>query len=185
MDILIVNNLHMVALKLCLMIVLFLTPWISHAETSLNISQKQKVNAAAIYKFINFIEWPENSLNNPSLTICLQQNEQAFTPFKNRRVQSKTLILKVISAEEAIDECNIIYMNATSNTNTRQLLSKFKHHAILTISDKPEFLQQGGMIQLDAKNNRLSFGINRIAAQQENINIAFQLLSLADTVIDN
>lgn len=165
--------------------ILFLLPWISHAQAGLESNQKQRVKAAAIYKFINFVEWPKTDVNTKHMLICLLKSNAAFNPFKGRVVNGKSIQVKVLKNTDEIKDCHVIYLNAENYLEILNQLEKKQHPAILTISDNPSFMQQGGIIQLGAKNNRLQFRINRVAAQQGKLNIAYQLLSLADTVIDH
>ena len=59
-----------------------------------------------------------------------------------------------------------------------------ENKAVLTISEHRGFIAKGGMIEIGGINNRLIFSINRGAAKKQGLNIGFQLLSLARSVIE-
>jgi len=153
---------------------------------ALNTStQKQKVIAGAIYKFIKFIEWQDGSVrDSDSFNICLQQYDAAFEPFKTRKMQGKAIQIHLLNETALAANCHVVYMNHDSDNHV-DLLQTFKNKSIVTIASDKAFASQGGIIELGNHNNRLSFAINQTVAKANQLNVGFQLLSLANDVITN
>ena len=179
------NHKAITTIYTALLFILVLTAGTAMSYASGKTSQKQKVIAGAIYKFIKFVDWEDNVVNSQAtFNLCLLQNDAAFEPFKKRKIQGKTIQIIVFNHTHQPDNCNVLYLNSTEN-NHQQILDDFKNNAVLTISEQAGFITQGGMIELGSANNRLTFGINLFSAKQQRLNIGFQLLSLARTVIEN
>ena len=64
------------------------------------------------------------------------------------------------------------------------LFKALEGHSVLTVSDMEGFAQQGGVINLVIRNQRLGFEINEDAAQRANLKISSKLLKLAKVVKD-
>lgn len=55
---------------------------------------------------------------------------------------------------------------------------------VLTVSDLPDFVQQGGVIGLVRQSGRLRFEVNRGVAQAAGLRLSADLLSLAMRVVE-
>ncbi len=148
-------------------------------------TQKQKVVAAVIFKFIKFVEWEyQSEIDRTSFNMCLQQHDAAFEPFEQRKVQGREIKLLLLEANKQRLQCDALFLNATGN-QSMALLNYYKNQPTLTISEQPDFLAQGGVVELGKQNNRLIFSINNRVAQANKMSIGFQLLSLAKNVLEN
>ncbi|MGR9014673.1 MAG: YfiR family protein, partial [Gammaproteobacteria bacterium] len=119
-----------------------------------------------------------------TFSLCLQQHDPAFEPFKKRRIQGKAITVQVLDTGNTGENCDVLYLNAAPN-NHGDMVKHVKHKPVLTISEQPGFADQGGMIELGNHNNRLTFSINLLAAKASRLNVGFQLLSLARKVIES
>jgi len=148
-----------------------------------NSTQKQKVVAAAIFKFIKFIDWETpNTAQASHFNMCLQQEDSAFQPFESRTIGGKNIKVLLINKTTQLLSCHAVYLNNTTEDASKSL-ADFKN--TLTISGQTGFIEQGGIIELNDYNNRLAFSINVPASKQQSLNIGFQLLSLARHVIES
>jgi len=148
-------------------------------------SQKQKVVAAVIFKFIKFVQWDNQfDTSKNSFNMCLQQDDAAFQPFKQRKIQGLKINLLLLGANKQTPQCDALFLNAPES-QYMDLLKQYKNKSTLTISEQAGFLAQGGIVELGSQNNRLIFSINNRVAQANKVTIGFQLLSLAKDVLEN
>jgi len=171
---------------LLLSIIVFTTVSFASIADNYKITQKQKVIAGAIYKFIKFVEWDQLSTKNQkNFIVCLQQYDPAFEPFMERTIANKPIKLQLLNQKSNPKACHVIFFNRPQRDSGAILQTLTNPQSILTISAQPGFITQGGIIELGSHNNRLTFSINLAAAKANHLNIGFQLLSLADHVIKN
>ncbi|MDQ7091659.1 MAG: YfiR family protein [Methylococcales bacterium] len=184
MDIL-TRKLTMRFLMVLLSMMLFATGSIESIAENYKTTQKQKVIAGAIYKFIKFVEWDAGLIKNKkTFNVCLQHYDSAFEPLTKRTIQNKPIRLHLMDNENFKEDCHVLFLNAKESDFT-EILKKFTHKATLTISEQAGFASQGGIIELGNHNNRLIFSISLLSAKASQLNIGFQLLSLAHHVIKN
>ena len=183
MDILANKMMSRFSMMSLLVVLLFATSSVTSIAENYKASQKQKVIAGAIYKFIKFIEWEDSTRKTAeNFNLCLQRYDPAFDPLTKRKVQGKAIQLRLLDKENFTGHCDVLFLNAEEN-NGIVLLKEFKNKSVLTISEQVGFATQGGIIELGSHNNRLTFSINLLSAKANNLNIGFQLLSLANHVI--
>ena len=61
----------------------------------------------------------------------------------------------------------------------RAVLQSIESSPILTVSDAPRFLDEGGIVQLKLVDNRVRFAIDATAARRAGLRLSAQLLRLA------
>ncbi len=168
-----------------LSILLFATGSVASIAENYQPTQKQKVIAGAVYKFIKFVEWEDTTRKTTEhFNLCLQNHDPAFDPLTKRKVQDKAIKIRLLGQKNFTGHCDVLFLNA-KETNSIEQLKKLNEQSTLTISEQIGFAEQGGIIELGSRNNRLTFSINVPSAKANHLNIGFQLLSLANHVIKN
>jgi len=143
------------------------------------------VQAAFVLNFAKFTEWPPAHLSARQGVMLLCQfgvrDElmQAFRALEGRSLQGVPIQWrKVIRLDEA-RACHVLFIAEPGVS-----LVPLGGLPVLTVSDLPGFVQQGGVIGLVRQSGRLRFEVNRSAAQAAGLRLSADLLSLAMTVFD-
>lgn len=156
-----------------------------------NISDEHMVKAAILYKLLRFIEWPEEQVQSNNIELCLFEHDPISQALEVLGKKNLNVIRKTISKNEnsAAIACDVLYASASSRLDAGEwqnrltsIKSSRPEHAVLTVSDQTLFAEQGGMINLAVRNNRIRFRVNKGAAEQGSIQIGTTLLKLADIV---
>jgi len=146
---------------------------------------EHRLKAAFLYRFPQFVEWPaQATTGRTTLDVCVL----APNPFdgvleelaEGEQLEGRALHVRHPD-DNQVDDCHILYL-PSSHVRRRDILRRLTNSAILTVSDAPTFLDEGGMIQLFLRDNRLRFNINAAAAERARIRLSAQLLRLAQTV---
>ncbi len=74
-------------------------------------------------------------------------------------------------------------MSATEGSHIREDLAILDNADILTVSDAPDFLQHGGMIQFVSISNHVRFGVNLDSVNRTHLVLSSELLRVAASVI--
>jgi hypothetical protein len=162
-------------------------PHAGWAESSqLNESE---VKASYLYNFAKYVEWPASAFprENTPLTICIVGKSplnEVIESLAGKTIKNRRLVVRQFSKIEDLNECNILFINASVKTTLPQLLAAIAPRSILTVSDCKGFAAAGGVIEFVPVGEKIRFGINNRAAQHVNLRISSHLLRLATTVID-
>jgi hypothetical protein len=82
-------------------------------------------------------------------------------------------------------QCAIAYLSSSEEKRMDQDLAAFKDSDTLTVSDAPDFLKRGGMIQLLLVSNHIRFSVNLDPVRRTHLNLSSELLRVAASVSGN
>jgi hypothetical protein len=142
------------------------------------------VEAAYLFKFGQFIQWPADPAQNPQpFSICILGED----PFgkklddlvANETLQGRKITPRRLSAASAADNCQILFIGQSEETRLAKDLADVQGKPILTVSSLPGFLDRGGMILFLVQNNRVRFAVNLHAAQQAALALSSEFLKVA------
>jgi hypothetical protein len=148
-----------------------------------------EIEAAYLYNFGLFVQWPTAFKTDTAFTICVL-GEDPFGKALDRAlagqsIGSQSAIARRISNLQEASGCRILFIGSSEQAHLGQLLSSLGTLSVLTVSDMPEFVKRGGIIQFVLVDNRVHFEINLAAASRAGLALSSQLVKLAVTVERN
>jgi hypothetical protein len=163
-------------------LVLLLTVVRSGAQTG--TQHEYELKAGVLYHIIEYVEWPKSAIsNNPT---ALQIGLIGQIPFADalevlngKTIQGRELIVKRVSDPKAAAACQVIFISASEKPRISEIVSELKDRPILTVSEVEGFAEQGGMVNLIARPDRIVMEINREVAGRARLSMSSQLLKLA------
>lgn len=146
-----------------------------------------KVKAAYIFNFTKFIDWPgeERVAGGEPIRICIVGNDPIRTllgELSNREAKGRPLKVMRIKDISALPPCHILFVSRSERPQLPLILERLQGMHVLTVSDMPQFAQQGGVISFVTENNRVKIEINQRAARQAGLKISAKLLEVAKVV---
>ncbi|MDO9365725.1 MAG: YfiR family protein [Methylotenera sp.] len=148
-------------------------------------SGEATVRLGFLISFSRFTTWPPHFFNeNATMTICIVDDNRRFV--ESARVLDGHLVQghksKVILIQEPATFCNVLFLPSESQGRIEPYLDIARQNRTLTVSDRPSFLEDGGMIQMEQSNGRYLFDINLGAIRQSGLYVGTNLLKLARSV---
>ena len=77
--------------------------------------------------------------------------------------------------------CQIVYLSASETPRLSKEIEDLRTADVLTVSDAPEFLANGGMIQFLLLTNHVRFAVNLDAVRRTHLELSSELLRVAYT----
>jgi hypothetical protein len=150
-----------------------------------------QVKAAYLYNFGRFVEWPAkpSSTQSDSFTVCVL-GQDPFGPtldatLSGETIGGKKIVAKRISAPQESGNCQILFLSPREDSRLSEIIEAVDKKAVLTVSDMPQFVDRGGMIQFVLEGKRVRFEVNLTATQRAGLNLSSELLKVATTVRRN
>jgi hypothetical protein len=147
-----------------------------------------QVKATYLYNFGRFIEWPEKvaAAQGGSFTVCVL-GQDPFGPsldatLAGETIGGKTIVAKRISSAEESDNCQILFLSLRDDSRVNKIIADLDKKAVLTVSDMPQFVKRGGMIQFVLEGKRVRFEVNLTATQHAGLTLSSELLKVATAV---
>ena len=149
-----------------------------------------QVEAAYLYNFGRFVEWPAKGTNAPgSFTICVLGEDpfgQALdATIAGEAIGNQRVIARRISSPQMSVDCQILFISSSEANRLNKIIEALDKNAILTVSDIPQFSQHRGMIQFVLEENRIRFEVNLTATQRAGLTLSSDLLKVATVVRKN
>jgi hypothetical protein len=143
------------------------------------------VKAAFLYNFAKFIDWPSQTFSGAgsAFTICLVGD-----PFKGalqRLVQGEVLDGRALVVRRITEDarvCQIAYVDSSDAVTSVKVLNSIVNAPVLTVGEKDNFIDEGGVIRFVNSAGKIHFQINPEAAERAGLKISSRLLRLADIV---
>lgn len=176
--------------KLCLVL---LAAMIAAAPVGLTqeSATEQELKAAFIFRFLNFVEWPEESFESADSPLHVgllgeSELEDALrVALKDKTVHGRAVRFSVSADQEGLNACQVLFVGETGNETLTAVLDQVNIGTVLTVSDLPDFAASGGMIQLFRSENKIRFHINMGSVKNAKIRISSRLLQLASSILDD
>jgi hypothetical protein len=146
------------------------------------------VKAAYLYNFGRFIEWPETvtATQGDPFTVCVL-GQDPFGPrldatLAGETIGGKIIVAKRISSAEESGNCRILFLSLTEDSRLNKVIADLDKKAVLTVSDAPQFVTRGGMIQFVLEGKKVRFEVNLTATQHAGLTLSSELLKVATAV---
>jgi hypothetical protein len=150
-----------------------------------------EVKSAYLYNFGRFVEWPEKAAANQGgrFTVCVF-GQDPFGPsldatLAGETIAGKTVVAKRISSAQESGNCQILYLSLTEASRLNKIIAELDRKSVLTVSDMPQFVSSGGMIQFVLEGKKVRFEVNLTAAQRAGLTLSSELLKVAIAVRRN
>ncbi|BBO70815.1 hypothetical protein DSCA_47450 [Desulfosarcina alkanivorans] len=148
------------------------------------------VKAAFVLNFARYTQWPDHSFSSPTAPIELMviggdATHQAFAAINGKVIGSRKLRLRFMKTAEVADSCHMMFISRDVDRSMLSgALAAAANRPILTVGDIPNFIRDGGIINIFNKNNRFHFEIQPEAARRQGLKLSSRLLKLAIIVGD-
>jgi uncharacterized protein DUF4154 len=178
---------HTTGRKLCSTLLLLISVfcWASSLWGQVPRAEESQVKAAFLYNFGKFVKWP-NGQSPQSFTICVL-GKDPFGPeldsiVSGELVDGRAVTVRRIAGTQDAAGCRILFISASEQNRLGLILFAVSKLPVLTVSDMPEFIERGGMIQFGLVGGRVRFDVNLGSTENSGLAMSSELLKVAQRV---
>jgi hypothetical protein len=148
------------------------------------------VEAAFLRNFAHYITWPEEVFTDPQTPwrICIVGSdpfgEVLEKTFEGRTEQGRPFTILRTRQPAELKDCQIVYVAYITSANRRAALTSLQGLPVLTVSNAPDFLQEGGIIRFDI-TDYVELSVNLDQARAASLSIQTKVLEVSRAVIEN
>ncbi len=144
---------------------------------------ESEIEAVYVFKFGQFITWPDNMRTKPSFDICILGDDSVGLfldkTIHGEIINGKPVVERRIARPQDAQGCAILYISRSEAFRLRQILNEVRGWPVLTVSDVQDFVDKGGMIQFVLQSGRVRFEANLLPAVQAGLSLSSELLKVA------
>lgn len=149
-------------------------------------SREYHLKAAFLRYVAKFVEWPESSLPESSINICVLGQVTSFqglNSINGKPAGDRALaVSKITKVDEAIDHCQILFVTKTEQDNVKSIIAAIQNKPILGFGDMDGFAELGGSMNFYIVNNRLAIMTNLPAVEKAGLKINPRMLRLVTII---
>ncbi|HVG27173.1 MAG TPA: YfiR family protein [Acidobacteriaceae bacterium] len=145
------------------------------------------VQAVYLFDFAKFVRWPAGS--EGPLRFCIA-GPLAFADALRKIVSEGTIeghpleVTRVAQPSET-EGCSVLYIDDSEKDHLDAFLAAVDAKPALTVSDLPDFMAHGGMIQFVPLAKRMRFSVNLDPVKRSGLSLSSELLKVAVAVMGN
>jgi hypothetical protein len=153
------------------------------ADNSKNI--ERQVKAAYLFKFGNYVEWPEGTFANADtpLKIGVMDADALADDLAQmaagHSINGRAVTIRKFRRDDPITDVNVLFIGGSSNRLT-EILAALKGRPVLTVTESENALTLGSMINLVIVEGKVRF---EVAPKPANLGISARLLAAAHRVL--
>lgn len=141
---------------------------------------------AAFLRYVaKFVEWPESSLPESSINICVLGQVASFSGLESingKPVGDRILSVSKITKIEDANQCQILFIAKTEQDSVKTLIAAIQNKPILGFGDMDGFAEAGGMMNFYIVSNRLAIMTNLRAVEKAGLKINPRMLRLVTII---
>ncbi len=166
--------------RLCLSLALC-WPVVAGAQ---QVSEYQ-VKAAYLFHFLNFVDWPQRAFRDAAapFEICAIGTDPFGSDLDNtvagKQVRGRSVRVRRLAGTPPAKDCHILFIAASERARVSWILDAVAGRPLLTVSELPEFEEQGGMIRFVVEQESVRLRINPKAVQGAGLQASSKLLAIA------
>jgi hypothetical protein len=149
---------------------------------------ERRVKAAFIFKFAGFVEWPDIAFPQPAtaVTIAVVGDDQLAAELTSvtagRAIEGRPLAVRKTRSLEGATDAHMVFVGRAEIARLPQLAKLARTKAVLILTDAPNALAQGSMINFMLVERRVKFEIHLEEAERHGLKLSSRLLAVAHTV---
>lgn len=151
-------------------------------------AQEHEIKAAMLYKFLGYVDWPEQRFEEASSPYRIwvlgaphiEQELREITA--NRTVNDRAV--EVLKAQwiEQIEGAHMVFVGRQARGYLPALNRRARRNHFLVVTEDNEFLPKGSTINLRMIDGRVGFDVSLSSAQDKQLRLSARLLSVAASV---
>jgi len=149
-----------------------------------------RVEAAFLRNFARYVTWPTQAFpkdHSPWRVGVLGQDpfgELLEKTLEGRTEKGRPFEIFRASTLDKLPACHIVFIAYGDAEKRRTALNELRDEPVLTVSNEPDFLDEGGIILLDVKD-RILMSVNLDQARAASLTIQTKMLEVSRNVMEN
>jgi hypothetical protein len=154
------------------------------------VDNPYKIKAAFLRNFAHYVTWPDYAFPASNSHWCIgilgrdPFGEILENTFAGRMEQGRQFEIVRANTPDELLPCQIVFIAYRSAAQRRAALDELKGKPVLTVSDAPGFLREGGMIRFQV-GDRVHMSINLDRARAAALKIQTRMLEVSSDILEN
>ena len=151
---------------------------------------EEAVEAAYLHKFPGFVEWPAEAFKASTSPIVIglvgapAVLDELTKLARGRLVQNRPVEARAVDPKELPPDLHVLFIGKGATADLKKLVDGVQRAHVLVVTDVPEGLGAGGVLDFVRIDGRLRFEASVPAANRAGLKLSSKLLSVAAKVVE-
>ena len=147
------------------------------------VYDEHRVKAAFIYHFSTFVVWPDATQTNRDFVIAVLGDDNVARELEGylpgHFLQGRPMRARRIDSVEDLGAADILFIGSGRARDLAKDLGAVANRPVLVVTDAPDALAKGSMINFNIVDDRVRFEIALRTAERAGLTLSSRLLSAA------
>jgi hypothetical protein len=148
-------------------------------------ASEQSIKAAYLYKFADYVEWPEGVLPDPFAPLIIgvvgddPLAEELAEMTRGRSVHGRSILVRRLEPEDSLDGLHVLFVAAAGSDDLRDLTPAARERSVLVVTESGDALESGSIINFRPVDQRIRFEVSLDSADRSGLKLSSRLLAVA------
>ncbi len=148
-----------------------------------NLHDEDEVEAAFLYRFAGYVEWPPEALAGRHFTIAVLGSDNIAKELErilpHHSLKSRPAQVRRIRSLRQARDAQILFVGPEFNDELKSIISRVANHPVLVVSASDHGLDDGSCVNFLFIDRHVRFEVSLIAADHVGLRVSSELLSVA------
>lgn len=146
------------------------------------------IQASYIYNIAKLVEWREPAMRQGPFVIGVLGSDNLYqelvSKYATRSIGKQPIEVRKLPEMPEVDRCHILFVPSSDRDLLAAILRQESTRSTLIITDFPDALSSGAVVNFITAKNTLKYEISLINANKHRIDVGLTLRQLADKVVE-
>lgn len=149
---------------------------------------KAMIEASYLYNIAKLVQWREEPMRQGPFVIGVIGSanlyQELVNKYSSRSIGKQPIEVRKLPEMTEVDRCHILFVPAVNRDLLPGILKQPSARSTLIVSDFPDALASGAVVNFIPARNTLKYEINLANAEKQRIEIGLTLKQLAERVVE-
>ena len=144
---------------------------------------EEEVEAAFLYRFAGYVEWPPEALSSPDFTIAVLGDDNVVQDLQRilpqHELKNHPAQVRRIRRIEELGDSQILFVGPQYNDELKSVIARLADRPVLVVTSSDHGLDAGSCINFLFIDRRVRFEVSTTAAEHVGLKVSAELLSVA------
>lgn len=168
---------------------LYLSAAFANAQVDLK-EPEVRVQAAFLFKFGGYIEWPAEAFSSPKETLVVgvinadALAEELSSLVVGREIEGRSVVVRKLRRGDSLIGVHLLFVGRLERGDLERTLIPLRGIPILIVTESSDALKFGSIINLVVVDGKLRFDVSPEVAAANGLKISSKLLAVARKVVE-
>jgi hypothetical protein len=153
----------------------------AHAPAQQAVYDANQVKAAFLYHFGTYVQWPVAGAGPITIAVlgdaAVAAHLAQFLP--GRSIEDRVVEVRALERIEDLADDELLFVGSAHNARLAQVLAAVDRRPVLVVTDAPDGLDHGAMVNFQLVDSRVRFEISVPRAEEAGLMLSSRLLAAA------